>query len=260
MLPVLMAFVCGLLCGSFLNVCIYRLPRKESVAYPPSHCPACGRRLQAAELVPVVSYLWQRGHCRGCGAVISPRYLLVEILTGLVFAALAWRFGWPALLWHAAFFAVLIVILFIDLDHMVIPNCLVLLLAVFLPARLLAGEIFFLQAVAGMLLGGGFFFLLASLSRGGMGEGDVKLAAMLGLWYGWKLLLPLIFLAFLGGGAFGVILLALKVKRRKDAIPFGPFLVLAAFLVSMWGKQIIAWYLRTGGFVEFLSAFLSGQT
>ncbi|HHX74178.1 MAG TPA: prepilin peptidase, partial [Firmicutes bacterium] len=204
------AFICGLLVGSFLNVCIYRLPQDESVIYPPSHCPSCGRRLRATELVPLLSYLWQRGRCRGCGAAISPRYPLVEAVTGAVFAALAWRYGPPAVLWHAAFFALLLVIFFIDLDHQLIPNRLVLLLAALVPVRLLAGEVPLVQAAAGMLLGGGLFSLLAVLSRGGMGGGDIKLVAVLGLWFGWRLLLPLMFLAFFCGGAVGVFLLALK--------------------------------------------------
>jgi leader peptidase (prepilin peptidase)/N-methyltransferase len=175
--------------------------------------------------------------------------LLVEILTGFVFTALDWRFGWPAILWHAPFFATLIVIFFIDLDCQVIPNRLVLLLAALMPVRLLAGEVLFLQAAAGMLLGGGLFYMLAVLSRGGMGGGDVKLVTALGLWYGWKLLLPVIFLAFFCGGAVGLVLMALKVKKRKDAIPFGPYLVLAAFFVSMWGEQLVNWYLRISGLI-----------
>ncbi|MCR3921841.1 MAG: prepilin peptidase [Firmicutes bacterium] len=246
-LPTL-AFIYGLVIGSFLNVCIYRLPVGLSLAQPPSHCPHCGRWLPAAELVPLFSFLWQRGRCRGCGVSISWRYALVEVATGILFAVLMWRFGWPAMLWQAAFYAVLLVIFFIDLDHQIIPNRLVLILVgLAVLALFFAREVSFLSALYGGVLGGGLFFLLAVVSNGGMGGGDIKLVAALGLWFGWAQLLLLIFVAFLGGGLVGGALLLTGLKKRKDGIPFGPFLVSAAFIVSMWGEQLIAWYLRVSG-------------
>ncbi|HZK25840.1 MAG TPA: prepilin peptidase [Oscillospiraceae bacterium] len=249
LLPAL-AFIYGLFIGSFLNVCIYRLPAGESIVTPPSHCPNCGRRLGARELLPVVSFLWQRGRCRGCGSAIAWRYTLVELATAILFAVLAWRFGWPDILWQAAFYAVLVVIFFIDLDHQLIPDQLVLLLlGITVLVLVLERGVPWGTALLGGLVGFGLFLLLAVLSSGGMGGGDIKLAAVLGLWFGWPQLLLVMFLSFLGGGLVGGALLLLKLKNRKDGIAFGPFLVLAAFIVSMWGNQLITWYLRIAGFI-----------
>lgn len=250
LLPAL-AFIYGLFIGSFLNVCIYRLPAGESIVTPPSHCPNCGRRLGARELLPVVSFLWQRGRCRGCGSAIAWRYTLVELATAMLFAVLAWHFGWPDILWQAAFYAVLVVVFFIDLDHQLIPDQLVLLLLGITVLVLSLGRgVPWGSALIGGLVGFCLFLLLAVLSNGGMGGGDIKLVAVLGLWFGWQQLLLLMFLAFLGGGLVGGMLLVLKLKSRKDGIAFGPFLVLAAFIVSLWGNQLITWYLRIGGLTK----------
>jgi leader peptidase (prepilin peptidase)/N-methyltransferase len=246
-MPVLV-FLVGLFIGSFLNVCICRIPCGESVIFPPSKCPGCGRRLTPVELVPVLSFLVQRGRCRGCGSVVSWRYPGVELLTGLVYAVLFWRFGWPAFLMQAVFYSVLIVVFFIDLDHQIIPNRLVLiLLGMALIMQVLGPAIGLREALWGGLLGGALFLLLAVISRGGMGGGDIKLVAAFGLWFGWMKLLPLLFFAFLGGGTVGALLLLTGVKKRKDGIPFGPFLVFAAFVVTVWGDRILSWYLRLSG-------------
>ena len=247
LLPVL-SFIYGLFIGSFLNVCIYRLPAGESLVSPPSHCPHCGRRLRVGELIPVFSFLWQRGRCRICSSPIAWRYPLLELAPPVLFALLAWRFGWPDVLWQAAFYAVLVVIFFIDLDHQIIPDRLVLLLLGITGLVLLSGRGPARgSALLGGLLGFGLFLLLAVVSKGGMGGGDIKLVGVLGLWFGWQQLLLLMFLAFLGGGLVGGVLLLLKLKSRKDGIAFGPFLVLAAFFVSMWGQQLLAWYLGIAG-------------
>lgn len=244
----MVAFLAGLFIGSFLNVCICRIPCGESVVFPPSRCPRCGKRLGPGELIPLFSYFWQRGRCRGCGEAVSGRYALVELLTGVVFAVLFLRFGRPWFAAHAVFFAILLVIFFIDLDHQIIPNRLVaVLLALALFYRTVSPEAAMKEGLAGAALGGVFFFLLAVVSRGGMGGGDVKLVTALGLWFGWAKLLPLLFFAFLGGGLAGMFLLMTGKKGRKDGIAFGPFLVLAAFVVAVWGEIIIAWYLKLNG-------------
>ncbi|MDW7683202.1 MAG: prepilin peptidase [Bacillota bacterium] len=244
-----LVFVIGLFIGSFLNVCICRIPRGESVVFPPSHCPGCGRRLGALELLPVISFLFQRGRCRGCGGVISWRYPAAELATAVVSTLLFLRFGWPAFLLQAFFYGVLLVIFFIDLEMQIIPNKLVLLLLVYtVLVQLVSPVTPWRDALLGFLLGGGLFFFLAVVSGGGMGGGDIKLVAVLGLWFGWAQLLLLMFLAFLGGGVIGGVLLVLGRKKRKDGIAFGPFLVLAAFVVSMWGEQLLDWYLRLSGF------------
>lgn len=244
----LLVFLAGLFIGSFLNVCICRIPCGESVVFPPSRCPQCGRRLGAVELVPVLSFFWQRGRCRGCGGGVSWRYAGVEVLTGLVFAVLYARFGWPDFMVQSVFYGILLVIFFIDLDHQIIPNRLVLLLlALALVVQGARPVLSWPQALWGGLLGGGLFLLLAVVSRGGMGGGDIKLVAVLGLWFGWVQLLLLMFLAFFGGGTVGALLLLMGKKTRKDGIPFGPFLVLAAFVVTVWGREILGWYMRLSG-------------
>jgi leader peptidase (prepilin peptidase) / N-methyltransferase len=243
-----LVFIMGLFIGSFLNVCACRIPCGESVVFPPSRCPACGRRLGMGELVPVLSYLMQGGRCRGCWEKVSWRYPAGELMTAVVFTALFLRFGWPAFLWQAAFFGILIVVFFIDLEHQIIPNRLVLLLLALTVAQYgVQPALPWRDALLGALLGGGLFLALAVVSGGGMGGGDIKLVAVFGLWYGWQQLLLLMFVSFLGGGVVSGVLLATGIKKRKDGIPFGPFLVLAAFVVSMWGQQLIHWYLRLSG-------------
>ncbi|MBS3887174.1 MAG: prepilin peptidase [Dethiobacter sp.] len=243
-----LVFLISLFVGSFLNVCIYRIPRGESVVFPPSACPGCGRRLRPCELIPLLSFFLQSARCRGCGSAVSWRYPGVEFLTALVFTGLFLRFGWPDFLFQAVFYAVLLVIFFIDLEHQIIPNRLVLALLIYtLLLRFTEPTIPWPTALWGGLLGGGLFLLLAVVSKGGMGGGDIKLVSVLGLWFGWGHLLLLLFLAFLAGGLLGGLLLALGLKKRKDGIPFGPFLVLAAFVVTVWGESILGWYLRLSG-------------
>jgi leader peptidase (prepilin peptidase)/N-methyltransferase len=240
-----LVFILGLLVGSFLNVCICRLPRGESIVFAPSRCPACGRCLSAVELVPLFSWLVQRGRCRGCGATVSWRYPLVELLTGFAFLLLFCQLGLTAAFAvSAAFFACLIVIAFIDLEHQLIPNRLVAVLSgiavvrqVFWPEMPLA------SAVWGALAGSLLLLALALVTKGGMGGGDVKLMLPLGFYSGLQGTLLLLLLAFVAGGLVGGLLMLLKVKGRKDAIPFGPFLALAALVAAKAGRQILDWYL-----------------
>lgn len=245
---VFLVFVLGLFIGSFLNVCIYRLYRNESIVFPPSACPKCGRRLTPGELIPVVSFLLQRGRCRGCREPISWRYPVVEALYGLVLALLYTRLGWAGFFPAAFFYGILIVVFFIDLEHQIIPDRLVLaLLALAVVTQLFWPRVSWPEALIGFVLGGGLFLLLAVVSKGGMGGGDIKLVAVLGFWFGWKLLLLLMFLSFVGGGLLSGALLLTGIKKRGDGIPFGPFLVAAAFVVTLWGREIMTWYLRLCG-------------
>jgi len=239
-----LVFVLGLLAGSFLNVCICRLPRGESIVFPPSGCPACGRRLGVAELVPVFSWLWQRGRCRGCAAAISWRYPVVELLTGCTFLLLLYQLGLTAAFAaSAAFFAVVIVIAFIDLEYQLIPNRLVIVLLVVAAIRqIFWPEAPLASAIYGALFGSLLLLALAILSGGGMGGGDVKLMLPLGFYSGLPETLLLLLLAFISGGLVGGALLLLKIKGRKDAIPFGPFLSTAALVTALAGRQILDWY------------------
>lgn len=241
--------VIGLLIGSFLNVVICRLPRGESVVFPPSRCPRCGGRLSPWDLIPVFSYLWLRGKCKHCGTAISPRYPLVEILTGGLFAAAYAAFGWqPLLLKHLFFLALLVAVTFIDLEHYLIPNRLVIAgLVGGVLINLYTRDLTLLSAALGALVPAAFFLFLALVSRGGMGGGDIKLAAVMGLFLGWPQVLPAVFLAALAGGLVGGVLLVTGRKKRKDPIPFGPFLALGSILMVFFGAQLINWYLQLVG-------------
>lgn len=243
------AFIVGLVAGSFLNVIIHRLPRGESVVRPPSHCPACGRRLRPAELVPVLSFLVQRGRCRGCGGRIPWRYPAVELLTGGLFAAVAARhpevgrfayYGWLA--------ALLVAAAFIDLEHGIIPNRLLGAgLAGGVPLLAWARPLGFLDAAAGFAAAGGAMLVVALVSRGGMGGGDVKLAAVIGFFLGPGPALLALLLSFTAGGLAALALLALRRKGRKDEMAFGPYLAGGAMVAVLWGRPLVDWYLSRGG-------------
>ena len=233
-----MAVLLGLVLGSFFNTVIYRLPRGESVVYPPSRCPACGHRLGPGELVPVLSFLWLGGRCRECRARISWRYPMVEAGTAALFLLLYLQFGGaPRAVHYLLLASFLVVIGAIDLEHRVIPNRLVaagLLLG--FPSALATGAIPLREAGLGLVVVGGVVLLVAEASRGGMGGGDVKLAALIGFYLGWRAGLAAFLAAvFLGAGA-GLVLIALGLKTRKDYIPFGPFLGAGALVAMLWGR------------------------
>ncbi len=249
--------ILGLLVGSFLNVVIWRVPRGESVVRPPSHCPACEHVVRPRDNVPVVSWLVLRGRCRDCEAPISVRYPLVELLTAVIFAALAWRIGLepdlPAFLYLGA---IGVALALIDLDVKRLPNVIVL------PSYLVGGLLLgmaalvqrdlssYLTALLGMAALFSLYFLLAFIYPAGMGFGDVKLAGVLGLylgWLGWSELLVGAFLGFLLGGVVGGGLMALGRATRKSKIPFGPFMLAGAFLAVLWGGALADLYLDALG-------------
>lgn len=260
----LYVLILGSTIGSFLNVCIYRLPVNQSIVYPPSHCMSCGTRLRAFDLIPVLSYMFLGGKCRYCGARFSVRYMLVELLTVFLFL---WSFHivgmGPELIKVFVFLSFLLVITFIDYDHQLILDKVLLWFSgagVFIHILLfnwsyLLGLLEFKNdfliicpvwwdMLVAALGAGGFLLLAAVLSGGGMGGGDIKLAAVLGLWLGWKLTFVAMLLAFIIGGITGALLLFLKVKGRKDYIPFGPFLAIGGFISILFGNTIISWYLN----------------
>jgi leader peptidase (prepilin peptidase)/N-methyltransferase len=243
----------GMVVASFLNVCCDRLPVGKSIVYPPSHCPACRRRLRAKDLIPVFSYLWLRGRCRYCQAPIPRRLLWVEIGTGVLFGLVYWRFGLslelPIILVYSCIFIVLLVI---DLEHRLVLNKVVypamalallisILFSFFLPQLEIVPGI--APAAIGGGIGLGLFLLIVLASRGGMGWGDVKLAALIGLVTGFPLIFVALLLAVIAGGLVSGLLLSLKIKRRREAIPFAPFLSLAAIVTLLWGSNILNWYL-----------------
>jgi leader peptidase (prepilin peptidase)/N-methyltransferase len=244
--------ILGLVVGSFLNVCIDRLPQNKSVAYPPSHCEACQHKLAARDLIPVFSYLRLRGRCRYCQASIPRKLLWVELATAVIFALLYWHYGLSAELGVLAFYACLFIIIFvIDLEHSLIlnkvvyPAMVVALLLSLYPWPWLSESIGMRVAYAALGGTAGFaiFLLIALVSRGGMGWGDVKLAALIGLATGFPLVFVAIIMAAILGGIVAVVLLATRRRGRREMIPFGPFLAVAAMVTLLWGSSILSWYL-----------------
>ena len=237
-------FLLGLATGSFLNVCIWRLPRDESIIRPGSHCPACSSPLGIRDLVPVLSWLILQGKCRFCSARISPRYPAVELLTGALFLYSFLHYGpsWD-MVTAMVFSAFMVAITFIDLDHQIIlDGMLVLLAASGMVLQLVTDGIGFWSMWLGALVGGGLLLLLAIVSRGGMGGGDVKFAAALGFWLGWPGILLGLFIGFVSGGFISLLLLVTGLLGRKDFIPFGPFIALGGWIAFLYGKKILAWY------------------
>ena len=243
----------GLTVGSFLNVCIDRLPRDESVVSPPSHCEACQHRLGLKDLIPVFSYLRLRGRCRYCQAAVSRKLLWVEIAAGLIFALLYWHFGLGPELGIMAFYACLFIVVFvIDLERglilnkVVYPAMIVALLLALVPQPWLTRWIV-INGVANAALGGGvgfaIFVVIAIVSRGGMGWGDVKLVALIGLAVGFPLVLFSIIVGAILGSIVALALMIARKRRFRETLPFGPFLALAAMITLLWGSDVLSWYM-----------------
>jgi leader peptidase (prepilin peptidase)/N-methyltransferase len=244
--------ILGLAVGSFLNVCIDRLPQNKSIAFPPSHCEACQHKLAAKDLIPVFSYLKLRGRCRYCQASVPRRLFWVELATGIVFALLAWHYGLSPALGIMIFYACLfIVISVIDLEHglilnkVVYPSMVVALLLALIPRPWLTQWIVtgIANAAIGGAIGFGIFLLIALISRGGMGWGDVKLAGLIGLATGFPLVFLSVIMGAILGGIVAVAMVITKKRQRRQTIPFGPFLAAAAMITLLWGSTILEWYL-----------------
>jgi len=235
----------GAAVGSFLNVCILRIPEGLSVVYPPSRCPHCGHPIRIRDNIPVVSYLLLRGKCRDCRAPISGRYALVEVMTAAFACLLFLHYGLTySYLVTFLFVCVLIVIAFIDLDHQIIPHLLTLS-GIPLFALLSFGFIglSLLDIFLGIMIGAGVLYFVAVYyealtGREGMGGGDVNLLAMLGAFLGWRSLLFILLMSSLAGAVVGLLLILLKGKDMKYAVPFGPFLCLAAAAYLFWGNEL----------------------
>jgi len=246
--PLTSLVLLGLAVGSFLNVCIHRIPRGQSLVYPGSRCPGCGYELRWFDNIPVVSYVSLLGRCRKCRARISVRYPLVELATMALFVVHGMAFGWTALLVPRLLFACMLVVLFaIDLEHQLLPNVITLpgiaiglIASTVLPPGLL-------DALIGVVLGGGVLWLIGEAyyrysGHEGMGGGDVKMLAMIGAFLGWKLVLVTLVLSSFAGSIIGLAVIVVKRGGMKYALPYGTFLALGALAASIVGDRIVNWY------------------
>ncbi|MFB3903957.1 MAG: A24 family peptidase [Acidobacteriota bacterium] len=255
----------GLVIGSFLNVCIHRIPRGISVVRPRSHCPQCNHAIRAWENIPLVSYLILRGRCSRCRARISWVYPAVEALTAGAFYLLFLKYGLGSPFWlNAVFFSLMIALTFIDLYHRILPDALTLSGAVvgFLLVPLQSAEFFaqpataspgdviatrYLESFLGIVLGGGLLWAAAKLylvvkKVEGMGLGDVKMMAMIGAFLGWRFAWLTVFLGSLIGAVIGIAFIYLSGRDRRYELPFGTFLGMAGMAAALWGKDLIDWY------------------
>lgn len=238
-------FICGLIFGSFFNVCIFRIQKGESIAFPPSHCTSCNNELKWYDLVPVLSYLFLKGKCRCCKEHISLRYPIVELVTGILFYLVFLKFGIDILtIKFIVLVSLLLVIGMIDFDTTDVYFSTT-------ATGMAAGVIFILIGVyfktnalpfiLGGLLGGGIIVIIILITKG-MGWGDAEICLLCGLFLGWKLTVVMLMLSFVLGGIIGIVLIALKIKSRKDYIAFGPFITIAAIITVFCGQNLINIY------------------
>ncbi len=244
-------FLIGAIAGSFLNVCIYRLPRHESIVFPASHCPHCGEPIKFYDNIPLVSYVILRGKCRNCKQNISGRYPIIETISGLLAIAIVIKYGLTlhSLLLLLLVFS-LIIVTFVDLDFQIIPDILSIPgIIAGIGASFFIPTISWIDSILGILAGGGFLFIIAVAykwltNRDGMGGGDIKLLAMVGAWLGWKAVPFILLISSFIGALIGSISLLLAKKSLRYKIPFGPFISIAAVIYLFFGPEIINWYIN----------------
>jgi leader peptidase (prepilin peptidase)/N-methyltransferase len=244
-----LVFIFGICIGSFLNVCIYRLPESKSIVHPRSMCPNCRTLIAFYDNIPILSYIALGGKCRHCAARISFRYPLIEFISGIFAVGVFLEYGlsFEALIYYT-FIATLLVITFIDIDHQIIPDVISLPgIPIFLAASLALPDIKLVESILGILIGGGSLWIVAQLyyvltRKEGMGGGDIKLLAMMGAIIGWKGVLFTIFVASAIGTVVGMLVMLKTRTSMKLKVPFGPFLAIGAIAYIFCGPQLIAWY------------------
>lgn len=253
---ILAIFILGLCVGSFLNVCIYRIPDEAKSINQPSRsvCLHCGRAIKFYDNIPILSYLWLKGRCRNCRTPISWRYPMVELLTGIGAASIFLKFGLtPATLIYFIFMACLIVITFIDLDHRIIPDIITLPgIPLFFMMALAVPHVTLKDSLIGVVLGGGSLWAVAVgykwlTGKDGMGGGDIKLLAMMGALIGWQGVLFTIFISSAVGSLTGLLVMLIQKGNLKLAIPFGPFLAIGGIAYLYFGEPLIYWYFHLLG-------------
>jgi len=249
-IEIILIFVLGLIVGSFSNVCIYRIPRNESIIYPASHCPKCLSKIKPVDNIPLLSFILLRGRCRNCKTKISIQYPMVELLCGLIYLIIYLIFGLSVqTLVYIILSSALIIIAFIDLNEQIVPDVISLPgIVIGFILSFFVSYISFINSALGVVVGGGIILIIGLggsviFKKEAMGGGDVKLAAMIGAFLGWRYIIISLFLGFLFGALAGIFLIMAKIKKREDVIPFGPFIVLGSFITLLWGEQIISWYI-----------------
>jgi len=249
-IEIILIFILGLIVGSFSNVCIYRIPRNESIIFPASHCPKCRSNISLKDNIPLISYILLKGRCRNCKSKISIRYPVVEFLTGLIYLIIYLIYGLSIQsLIYIILSSALVIIAFIDLNEQIVPDVISLpgivigfIISFFVP------YISFINSALGVIVGGGIILVIGLagsviFKKEAMGGGDVKLAAMIGAFLGWRYIIISLFLGFFLGALAGIFLILSKIKNKEDVVPFGPFIILGSFITLLWGEKIISWYI-----------------
>lgn len=240
----LIGTILGLLFGSFLNVCIYRIPRKEEIVYTPSHCFSCGHQLKWYDLFPVITYILLRGKCRYCQAKISIQYPIIELSNGAAYMGIFAIYGLSKeTIIYSALFSILLVIGMIDYKHYIIPNGLVIALALLGIVHMFLDTQNTFRYIIGFFVASVILLLIAVVTRGKMGGGDIKLMAAAGLLLGWQKILLALLLGSVVGAVIGITLMLFKIIKREQMIPFGPFLAVGIMVSALFGESIISWYL-----------------
>lgn len=244
----ILILIIGLCIGSFLNVCIYRIPREESIAFPPSHCTSCGYELKAVDLIPIISYLFLKRKCRKCGEKISINYPLVELLNGVLYLLIFLRFGLSlSFVFYSLLTSLLIVISYIDLDSKYIYSSTtilgVVLAAIYIVVGLYTKDISISNNVLGGAIGYGIIYLIVVITKG-MGQGDAEVAGVCGLFIGIKGILVCLFIAVVLGGLVAAIILIFKLKEKKSEIAFSPYISIGSIVYILLGKEILSLYLN----------------
>jgi len=230
--------------GSFLNVCIYRIPRKEDIVFTPSHCMNCGSRVKWYDLVPVISFIILGGKCRKCRIKLSKQYPLIELLNGAAYTGIFYMLGftWDAVM-VSVLFSVLLVIAMIDFRHKIIPNAIVLFMfIVSIPYVVLVSKTY-IDSIIGFFAVSGLFFIIMMIT-GSMGGGDVKLMAVSGFLLGWQKILVALMIGSIVGSIVGISLIVFNITKWKQRVPFGPYLCIGIFIAALFGNELIQWYLN----------------
>lgn len=259
-IEIIFVAVFGIIIGSFLNVCIYRIPRKGHIVFPPSHCTNCKSKLRCWDLIPILSYVLLKGRCRYCGDKISLRYPAIEILTAVLFEFIYFRYGMSIeFLIYLLIVCILIIMSFIDIEHMIIPNRIVIVAllgggCLFIYNALYPMEIYldnyWWNPLLGMVVGSGFLLIVSCLgslvykSEEVIGMGDVKILAPIGIFLGWRITIVALYLSVILAGIASLTLILLGYKKRKSRVVLGPFIGMGTFIAIIYGQQILNFWIR----------------